>query len=239
MGSVLPEDAAKNLSIVVPAGGQGTRMRQYNHKSLVRVGLDGETVLARQVRMYQERFPGAQVIVVVGHRAHKVVEVLPPDVEVVFNEDFATTNVAWSIHLGLQRAIHDDVLVVYGDIVFNDLVLGDELFCSGSAVMVDPLGSERRTEVGMTITDGRVNHLDYGLALKWGHVSYLEGDVRERFESLLGEPRRRRQYTYEILNTIIDKGTPIAGISPSGSVLCEIDTCRDIPFARNLARNCP
>ena len=106
------------LDIIIPAAGQGRRMKSVGPKGLIRLG--NETVLLRQIRLLKQAFPEARIVVIGGFGHAKLHKSLPPNISFVVNNRYRDTNVSHSIHVGLQfTRPHHSVLIVYGDLVFN------------------------------------------------------------------------------------------------------------------------
>lgn len=108
--------------VVVLAAGLGTRLGTAGPKALTSLA-DGRTILDHQMAAVRESVPGAELHVVVGHRAEKVAAVLP-GADHVTNPAFATTNTGRSLALGLAACPPDaGVLWLNGDVVFDPEVL--------------------------------------------------------------------------------------------------------------------
>lgn len=226
---------SRDLSIVIPAAGMGRRMKSYGPKPLIE--LPGrETVIGRQLRILRSSFPRADVVVVVGYEAERVIKSLPSGIKVVENEFHAETNVVRSIGMGLRVASHNNVLLAYGDLVFNQDAIG--WACSdGSSVLVDSRGQIGEDEVGVAIVKGRVTNLSYGLPIKWAQIAYLTGRELELFKRVAWDPERKRHFGFEALNAVIDAGGRIGAIEPRGMRIAEIDSSRDIESARRVDEN--
>jgi choline kinase len=222
---------SKPLDIVIPAAGMGRRMRSYGPKSLVQVG--GETIIARQLRVLRGLYPKGRTVVVAGFEADRLKRAVPDYVKVVVNPLFDTTNVAYSILLGLHHtAPTRSALVVYGDLVFGpELVAG--LGGGASCVLVDG-GAGREQEVGLNVVGGYATHLSYGLSPKWAHVMVLAQAEKQAFIREATNPKRLRHFGYEVLNHVIDAGGRLlARPAPAGSYV-EVDTSKDISRAEQI-----
>lgn len=233
-----PRNRPHNLSIIIPAAGAGRRMKSHGPKPLIELPASGspgrghETVIGRQIRVLREVFPGAEIVVVVGHEAERVIRSLPAGVKVVENELYADTNVIRSVGMGLRVASHGSVLVVYGDLVFNAQAVGWASRC-GSAVLADSRGLIDRDEVGLTAVDGKVTHFSYGLLTKWAQVAYLTGRELEIFRKIAWNTDRRRSLGFEALNELIEGGGHLRVAEPAGMWIAEIDCTKDIEKVRS------
>ncbi len=224
--------ALRNLSIVIPAAGMGRRMKSYGPKPLIELRA-GETVIDRQIRILTATFPHADITVVLGHEIDRVVQSLPSFVKVVENERHAETNVLRSIGMGLRVADHDSVLVVYGDLVFNEAAVAGFVL-PHSTLLVDGRGQIADEGVGATVVDGRVTQLGYGLATKWAQVMLLTGQEMSMFEKISLMPDRRMHFGFEALRSVIEEGGSFRAIEPREGRLVEIDSAKDIERARSI-----
>lgn len=215
------------LIVVIPAAGLGRRMRSYGPKALIKIA-GGETVVARQIRLTRLAFPGAEIIVVTGFESDRLRRALPRDVRVVVNASYDETNVAHSLLLGIQHARPTaSVLVVYGDLVFNTRAI-EGLDKSTSSLIIDARPGSREDEVGVNVVDDEVMCLAYGLPAKWAQIALLRPREAALFREVAREPRRKRQFGFEILNEILDRGGTFAAHVPDGLSLVEIDSSKDI-----------
>lgn len=223
----------EGLTVIIPAAGLGRRMRTVGSKALVELR-PGETVLSRQVAMLRRVLPFADVIVVVGYEADRVYRALPQWVRVVENEAYETTNVVRSIDLGIRAAVTDRVLVIYGDLVFNEAVLRN-FPLQESAALVDHSAVGRENEVGVTVVDDYVTQFAFGLDSKWAHIIYLSGLELHNFKRFSADVDKRRCFGFEALNEVLERGGNLAAVPLEGGMrLAEIDTSRDIAAATSI-----
>jgi choline kinase len=206
-------------------------MKSYGPKALIPLG-NGETVISRQLRIMRASFPEASFTVVCGFDAERVRKALPDFVQTVENSEFATTNVARSIAIGLAQSQCRKALIVYSDLVFSANYLAgiDKL---PSSVIVS-LQSGREEEVGVNVVDQRVMCLSYGLPLKWAHMAVLDRNEQDLFMSLALDKRRSRFFAFEVINESIEKGGTFGAFQPLGCSLVEIDNSKDIPRACSI-----
>jgi choline kinase len=221
------------LDIIIPAAGMGRRMKSVGPKALIPLN-DDETVIARQLRMLRDEFPGSRVSVVAGFQADRLRKALPKDVRVLVNDDYEETNVATSLSIGLENTPADrPALVVYGDLVFNREALAG-LRTDRSSVLAEDC-SARPEEVGLNVVDGLVARFAHGLRVKWAHVAVLAPKEKGLFVHLSQGHSRRKFFTYEVLNDVIDAGGMLHVAYQPLMQLVEIDYVRDIDHARRLA----
>lgn len=224
-------------TVVIPAAGVARRLRTRLPRPLAQVG--GETVLARQVRLAREAWPGCEVVVVLGHESGRVLEELPCDCRVVLNTSYTTTNVLRSVGLGLRAARGHGVVVLYGDLVFNAQALSCLRACARtdeSAVVVDSQGGMPRSSVGVNVQSGLVTHFLYQSPLKWGQIVFLSPDDAEKIGRLALRPASSRLYGHEGLNWLLDTGGKLVALSPPGLRLVEVGCSGGLHKAREALR---
>lgn len=209
-------------------------MKSYGPKALIE--LPGhETIIGRQLRVLRSRFPTADIVVVVGHEADRVIKTLPRNIKVVENENYANTNVVRSIGMGLRVASRDRVLLVYGDLVFNTGAIewaGEY----GSSILVDTRGQMGEDEVGVTVYNGRATNFSYGLPVKWSQIAFLAGRELELFKEVVWDSEKRRCFGFEALNAVLDEGGKLRAVEPHGARIREIDSSKDIDQVDNVSK---
>ena len=118
---------------IILNSGLGKRMAaltENRHKSLVQLS-DGQTLFGRQLRLLYDA--GVRnFLVTTGPYEEQLKDIarvtLPSGCAVTFvnNPDYATTNYIYSLYLA-RNELHDDVLLLHGDLVFDRLLARDVL----------------------------------------------------------------------------------------------------------------
>jgi choline kinase len=124
---------------VILAAGVGSRLGQPFPKSLTPVGIDGETILGRQIRTLGDAFHPHDISVVVGFKKDLIMEGFP-EVSYIYNRNYAETNTSKSLLQALRFYKNQDVLWLNGDVVFDEAV---------TASLVDAVANGR-SFVGIT-----------------------------------------------------------------------------------------
>jgi CDP-glycerol glycerophosphotransferase len=222
---------SSEIAVVIAAAGEGRRMKRYGPKALIPLK-DGRTVVRRQIDVVRQSYPGADVVVVVGHDAERVVKTLPSGVRVVENERHEQTSVVRSIGLGLRATAADRVLVVYGDLVFNRPAVAE--LPQASCLLVDRSGQVPAGEVGVTLDGDVVVHLDYGLPVKWASIAMLTGRELHLMKAVCSRKDRHRVLTYEVLNEVIDRGGVLTAAECKKLAIVDIDCSQDVARAAGV-----
>lgn len=247
------------MRAIVLAAGQGTRLRPITDdvpKCLVE--LEGVSLLERQVRTLQSA--GINDITVVGgYRAEQLKE---RGYKVVVNENFATTNMVATLFCA-REAIRgaSDLIIAYGDIVYERRVLDAVCACSAPVCVAvdiewrrywelrfdDPLEDAETLKLA---TDGRILEL----GKKPSSYSEIEGqyiglikvraDVIDRLMHLYDSMDRsatydgksfENMYMTSFLQYLIDQGWDVRSV-PIENGWLEVDRLSDLELYRELNR---
>lgn len=223
-----------NITVIIPAAGIGRRMKSHGSKSLIQLATQ-ETLLDRQITVIRKQYPKAEIIVVVGFQADKIIKDLigKPDIKVVENELYEETNVVRSIGMALRVASNSNILIIYGDIIFNPATLIG-LPLHHSATIVDNKNNFEPDVVGVNIIDGYVGCFSYGLRTKWAQIVYLTGKELSIFKTIACNKDKRKLNTFEILNKVIELDGKIKAIEPQDMKIIEINSTQDKEKAKKV-----
>ncbi|MFF8785530.1 NTP transferase domain-containing protein [Streptomyces sp. NPDC015125] len=237
------------MDALVLAAGEGTRLGRYaadRPKCLVE--LAGTSLLERSLRVLAA-FPAVSATVVGGTRSGQL---RPPADRVIVNERATSTNIVGSLCVGLDAlGWPDDVLVVYGDIVFEQKVIAAALAPSDAACvlpvntgwrelwqhrMPDPLAD---AETLLLSADGsRITRIG-GRPAGYGDVqAQFMGVLRLRAEGIdwlraMPAATRDQMDMTTLVDQMISAGPAVAAIPVAGGWL-EVDTETDLELYRTL-----
>lgn len=217
----------KFVSVVIPAAGLGSRMKSYGPKCLFTTS-NGSTILNKIITNVKKVYPHCEIIVAAGFEADKVIETTPAEVRIVENQLYDKTNMVESIRLSLNNAVHNDVIIINGDLIFNVFTL-QNLTRHGSCALIDTQNRFQKNEIGVTAVEGNAVHFSYGLPTKWAQIVYLTGKELDLFKTFCNDRENNKRYTFEILNMVIEHGGCILADEPKGMQITEVDSIKDIP----------
>ena len=107
------------MKAIILAAGQGTRLKKYT-ENLPKGMLEfmGKTLIERQILAYREVGIN-DIIIVKGFAQEKIAY---EDVKYYINEDYASTNMVYSL-LKANKEFDDDIVISYSDIIFEKNML--------------------------------------------------------------------------------------------------------------------
>ena len=217
----------KNLTVVVPVAGIAHRMKSYGPKCLFHTSANS-TILDRAIKNIQKVYTHAEIIVVVGFDADKIIERVPRSIRIIENQIYDTTNTIESIRLALNNAVDDDILIMHGDLIFNIYAIRD-ITNGGSCAIIDTQERFDKNEIGVTVVEGKITNFSYGLPAKWAQIIYLTGTELELFRRFCSDREKNKMYIFEILNMVLESGGIIHAEEPKGMQIIEIDSLKDLP----------
>jgi len=219
------------IDIVIPAAGLGKRMKSYGPKPLIKLK-DGSRIIDNQLRIIQSVIPNANIILVCGFEAITLMNNTPSDIIKVENEHYDSTNVVRSIGMGL-RACQRDVLVLYGDLVFNSEVIENMNFNKSSLFASNDI--MKNSEVGCIVNNkGKVENLMYDLEHKWGQLIFLKGRELNIFKKICWNPENYNMFGFEAINELIANGGVISACSSDDAKIIDIDSSKDLEKVKEV-----
>jgi choline kinase len=219
-------------SVIIPAAGMGSRMKSYGPKCLLTVG--ETSILENQLRHINKCLPRSEIILVTGFEKTRVERRVSDrrNVKTVNNEDFSYTNVVRSIGLGLEQAKYDDVIIIYGDLVFNAYTLKAP-FGSHSMILTDGAGYMRDSEVGCVVENHMLENMQYELSEKWAQISYFKGKELELLRRVCSNPKYYVYFGFEAINIILNSGGAFSVYQPKRMKIMDVGSSKDLDQARN------
>jgi choline kinase len=229
------------MKVLILNSGIGSRLKPYSEgipKCLL--DLKGKSILQRQIEALLlnglEKF-----IITTGPYEDKLIkhvkDLFPNlDVEFVNNEKFAETNYIYSIWL-TREIIDDDILLLHGDLVFDETVLKKIISQNQNSVIIDkdaPLPEKdfkglikngKIIEIGINIFGANAKFL---LPLYYWKQNYFKIWIDEMKKLL--DNGQMKVYAENAFNTIPQQ-LPLFPVYLDGAFCMEIDTYEDYLIA--------
>ena len=133
------------MRAIILAAGSGLRLNQHTidiPKALL--DLNGKSILERQISLLRE-YGVNEIFVVTGYKREKYVL---KDIEYIFNPRYSETEQLASM-MAARTKIFDDVLVIFGDILFDSQILQQILASNDDIAMAIDLNWEKSYNDGL------------------------------------------------------------------------------------------
>ena len=139
------------MKVIILAAGQGTRLRPLtDDRPKCMVEVNGKSMIERQLDVMRGcGIKDEDITIVAGYRSDVLInKFLNTDIRVIKNEQFETTNMVCSLMCaGNQMKAEEDIIVSYGDIIYDETVFHSILSAQDTmSVIVDDGWYEYRSE---------------------------------------------------------------------------------------------
>ncbi|WP_020589346.1 NTP transferase domain-containing protein [Desulfobacter curvatus] len=143
------------MKAIILAAGRGKRLEKYTKglpKCLLKLG--NETVLSREIRLLQEAGISKENIYVVG--GYKYELLLDDSPNMIINELFDVKDNAYSLGLALESVCDENVIILDGDLCFEQELLLQIINCPHKNVLLSKLSEDLHESTGIKISDNNV-----------------------------------------------------------------------------------
>jgi NDP-sugar pyrophosphorylase family protein len=225
------DDKYNELTIIIPAATIGGRSKQHGPTPLLKI--NNQYLIDIQLGILRKQFPKANIVLIVGQDADKVMDYVDSSIYVVENEKFQESNVIRSIAMGLRVTCSNRILIVYGDLLFNADIFKTTLG-TDSLLFIEENPAVSNKIVGCVYNNGIVENLFYNLPNKWRQITYLTGDNLQFYKKQCFNRDKGTFYEFEILNQMIQKGYPFKVTTKKTGISFDIDSSKDLESAKTL-----
>ena len=243
------------MKVIILAAGRGTRLGHHTKeipKGLVDV--NGKSIIERQIELFKKN-DVTEIIIVRGYKKEKFCW---NDVTFIDNEDFANNNQLASLVLA-QNMVSGNVLILFGDLIFEQTIL-DQILASSSdiSIAVDLKWKERydenrnnqfpalaeiendkitRISENKSLARKKLSGEFFGIMKLSSKGSKILTDVIEKTKHRKGKFHDSYSFAMgkipDIIEEVIDLGFTIKPILVSGKWF-EVDTILDLEKAKTI-----
>lgn len=231
--------------VIILAAGEGRRLRPFTlslPKCLVPVG--GSSFLQRSLNALA-RFSFQEICVVTGYLSKEVSRFVAScssgaDIRLCHNEHFERTNNAASLRMALRENPGRSFLLLDGDLLFDERILGGVLEDPRENLLVVETNREGLNEEAMkvlTSSQGVLTKIGKDLPLKEAAGEYIgmarfsenwAGILIEESESRIRDPAFQNFYYEDMINLLLPAAPPLGLFPVNGLSWAEVDTPEDL-----------
>ncbi len=225
-------DFEDTMSVCILAAGVSRTMSNYGNKSLLEIE-QGKNLINYQIATVRAKFPHVQDIwCVLGADKARIVPTLDNKVRLIENTNYDKNGANKSISLLLDAVVCESLLLIHGDMLFNEHTLGE--IGGQSCVIYDDKNRIQQEKVSVMVVDKKVENLTYGLDKKWGQIAYFMGAELNMLRLVAREQEENVLPTFEMINQVIERGGKFGASQPANMHITEINSYRNI---RNFKEN--
>lgn len=230
------------MKALILNSGRGSRMGDLTNsqpKCMTALS-DKETILSRQLRMLIDQGI-TDIVITTGYQAEVLkayVKELNPEANISFvhNERFADTNYIYSMNLAKDQ-LDDDIILMHGDLVFQEQVLQDVIDSLDSCMVVSSTAPLPQKDFKAVIRVDRITAVGIDFFMDAMAAQPLYKVKRDDFKIWLDEIGRFCErgetscYAENAFNEVSDQCC-IMALDEEDAVCNEIDTEEDLKAVR-------
>ncbi len=225
------------MKVVILGAGCGDRLGRDIPKPMV-VLRENVTILDLQLKNLAETIRINDVVVVVGF-LRQTIERRYPTLTHVYNDDYAATNTATSLLIGLQEIRNDDVLWLNGDLVFDPEVLTPLAGTVRHNLVWVNAGKVGEEEVKYSLdSEGRIKEISKSVKSSLGEavgINFIKKSDLSVFRSCL-EECSNRDYFEKAIELAIGKGISFWPANVHDRFCIEVDFEDDLLKAQDFVQ---
>jgi L-glutamine-phosphate cytidylyltransferase len=223
------------MQVVILAAGLGKRLDNPSSapKALTLLA-NGRSILAFQLEQLSQYIRLDLVTLVVGYHFEEIIKLFP-DLNYIYNEDFAAENTAGSLKRALKK-VSGDLLWLNGDVVFHPSLIKTLLNFRKSSMIVN-VGHVGEEEVKYR-TDSQKRILEVSKEVKKPEgeaigINYFSEEDLPHLKVQL-ERCLVTDYFEKAIEGVIKEGVPVTALPIESSLACEIDFPEDLLKANEM-----
>ena len=226
------------MKALILNSGMGKRMGALTkeHPKCMTEIAENETILSRQLKIISA-YGIKEVVMTTGAFDKVLVDYcnslsVPLDITFVKNPDFSSTNYIYSIYLAREH-LHDDIVMMHGDLVFEADVFGEVLKSDSSCMTVSSTLPLPEKDFKAVINDGRISAVGIEFFENALAAQPLYKLKKEDWEEWLKnierfcEIKNTSVYAENAFNEVSDK-CKIVPLDVRNALCSEIDTQEDL-----------
>ncbi len=232
------------MKAIILNSGMGSRMGEFtknNHKSMVEIW-DGVPLIYHQIKAL-EKVGIESILITTGHMGNKLKDFIDTefgnlDITYIHNSSYSNTNYIYSMYLASDES-DEDVILLHGDLYFDENILNDIISSNTSCVVVDstlPLPEKDfKAEIGNERIRKIATYINNGNCVSCQPLYKLNGSDWDVWKESIHEfcaDGRIDVYAEEALNNVLNE-VVLKPLDVKGRLCMEVDTVYDLQLLRN------
>lgn len=218
-----------DIVIIVPEITKG--MKSIGSKALLKIK-DSTSILEYQIQQLKKAHKKTNIHVIAGFEVEKIKKTLIKyKVNILYNEEYLSTNQSKCLDLFLKSYDTDGLLVVSNGVIFKNNVFDLTDKMESKVFLID----KPKTNFNIGCCDdnsSNLNYLFYDLPICWSECVYMNSTAIRAFRAVSEEENISQMYLFEILNNLASKKVNFNKEYISKKNIMKINTTKDLSKAK-------
>ena len=187
------------------------------------------------------------ISIVAGYKASTLREVCTKleekygvDLHLNYNNDYFSTNTAYSLHIGLEN-VYDDVVIFNGDVLYDYTILSNLLELDRTAISVDNKKALTEESFKLRVANDLIEEIGKSVSIESATGEFIgiskitKRDLQEAKRLLKSLISENVNNYYDLIYQSLSKNRNLAYSFTNGLKWTEIDDIHDFTYAKSIA----
>lgn len=204
-------------------------MKSVGPKSLLRLKKT-LSIIEYQILELKKYYPGIRITVSVGFESEKMIRVLDKyRVDVLYNEDFNSSNQAKSVIDYINKYEANNLLVIHSGILFKHKLGSLNVNSPSCLYMLD----KNKTNFNIGCNGlSEMSYLFFDLPEKWSECVFFNKQAIANIVTIAKNKEIKQLYTFELINMLIESGLYFTRNTISKNHIMKVSNIKDLPRAK-------
>lgn len=213
------KDKNSNICFILYGSRFNINMKSFGPKQFYR-NYYQHSLLSIQIQSILDSYPSAEIILVIGQEADKIIRVKDNRLRIIENQLHQNSNECEDIRLALNNTSYDRIVLINSDLYFNKYAIQNLI---SPCLICDSRNQLNKYELGVNIQNDYVVSIDFQKEIKWCNIVYLENDSLRRFKNLCNR-NNYKLFLFEILNQVIFQDVKFLYLDQPNMRVFKVDT---------------
>lgn len=230
------------MKAVILAAGDATRLfplAENKPKCLFKIG--DKSILAHQIQNLKDcGIKEKDIVIVIGHCGDKIENALGDRVECVYNQEFATTDLLYSLWCAKEKIGREGFIYLEGDLLFDKEILKKVLAVKKDICLAVEKKKCASNEMRVKTKNGLIKEINQEMPYSEAYGEYIGitkfspkgGEIFFKEAERLFAEGHTNIYCERVIDNLAKKGQDIHFVSTEGLVWMDVDFPEDLERAR-------
>ena len=219
------------MNLVILAAGVGSRINMGIPKAMIRL-VNGQTILERQIEIAKQFISIEKIYVVAGYKQEMIIDKFP-QINVISNPSYKSTNTAKSLLIALNNIDAETTIWINGDVVFDNDALSSIADSQHSCMGFIECETGDEEIKFSTTSDGAIDRVSKEIQFSSGEAIGINKIIDQDFTLFLNALKRCKNQDYfeRGIELAINDGLKIFPTQITKGFAIEIDFEKDLDNA--------